>query len=170
MFTIKNKLEIFPSGNGGIIHIPGSEPTSNHSSLTLVNQLKANGRNKPYISLKKALELVPGSTVERWSNSAGQRGVPVMFFVLPDGPPRYDGCPNRAPFPQGGLEDGGEILFEDGTPIEFEEEDPIPCSVNDWYTLLAENADGILKPEQKGPSLDELCSMFTYRHGNSEIF
>lgn len=146
MFTIKNKLEIFPSGNGGIIHIPGSEPTSNHSSLRLVNQLKANGRNKPYISLKKALELVPGSTVEMWTNSAGQRGVAVRFFVLPDGPPQYNGC------------------------IPLSETGKLPCSINDWYTILAENADGILKPEQKGPSLDELCSMFTYRYKNSEIF
>lgn len=146
MISIKNKLEIFPSGNGGIIHIPGSEPTSNHSSLRLVNELKENGRNRPYITLKKALEVVPGSTVEIWSNSAGQRGVPVRFFVLPDGPPQYTACASL-----------------DGT------EKPL-CSVNDWYTLLAQNADGILKPDQKAPSLDDLCSMFTYRYKNSEIF
>lgn len=146
MVSIRNKLEIFPSPNGGIIHIPGSEPTSNHSSLTLVNELKENGRNKSYISLKKALEVIPGATVEMWTNSAGQRGVPVRFFVLPDGPPQYTGC------------------------IPSEETGKIPCSVNDWYTILAQNADGIFKAQEAGPSIDQICSMFTFRHGNSEVF
>lgn len=146
MTTIRNKLEIFPSPNGGIIHIPGSEPTSNHSSLRLVNELKENGRNKPYISLRKALEVIPGATIETWQNSGGQLGVRVRFFVLPDGPPQFTGC------------------------VPSEETGKLPCSVNDWYKILAENADGIFKPEKKAPSLDELCSTFTYRYGNSEIF
>ncbi len=152
---IQNKLEIFPGPNGGIIHVPGSEAVSNHSSVKMINgqpaglanAMKDNGRiGKTVISLRKALEVIPGSFVERWSNSGGSMGTPIRFFVLPDGPPQPSACENGNPIGTG------------------------TCLVNDWYKILAENAEDGLDEEETSPDLDQICSMFTFRHRNSELF
>lgn len=156
-FEIRNKLEVYPGPNGGIIHVPGSEPVSNHSGVKEINgqpaglaeAMRQNGRiGKSIISLRRALEVIPGSTVERWLNSGGSgpNGSNIRFFVLPDGPPPQSDCENGNPLPSG------------------------TCSVNDWYKILADNADGDITEEEATPDLDQICSMFTFRYKNSELF
>jgi hypothetical protein len=154
---IQNKLEVFPGPNGGIIHVPGSEPVSNHSGVKeidgkpagLAEAMRQNGRiGKSIISLRKALEVIPGSTVERWLNSGGSgpNGSAIKFFVLPDGPPQPSACTDGNPLGTG------------------------TCSVNDWYKILADNADSDLPDDEATPDLDQICSTFTFRYKDSELF
>lgn len=91
--TIRNKLRIM---EGNIILVPGAEPIS---TVTSVGNFVYNPYGQDivhnfhelypasYISLKKAMEVIPGHDVI-WSSDYSYR-----FFVLPDGPPPPDICP-----------------------------------------------------------------------------
>jgi hypothetical protein len=86
---IKNKLEIRP---GGVISVPGCEPTSSLTSTGLLNNIDCEAS---IIPLEDALALIPGSRVVRTMVPAGQNGT-GRFFELPEGPPpdgNYCGCP-----------------------------------------------------------------------------
>lgn len=89
---IRNMLEIRP---GGIIMVPGCEPVSSQTSLALATNMKCNAS---FISVQKALQVIPGSRVIRGVMTPyGQNGT-GMFFTLPEGPPP-DGyvCPKDCP-------------------------------------------------------------------------
>ena len=78
--SIRGKLEVLP---GGVINIPGCEPTSAASSITLEVNRQCTAS---VITLERAKELIPNATMEMWHN-------PIRwFFVLPDGPPTQPGC------------------------------------------------------------------------------
>jgi len=107
---IRNKLEVLP---GGVIRIPGCEPVSAFSSRRLSEELHCNAS---VISVEKALEVVPGSTLERWQ---GPVGIPAtgLFFVLPDGPP-----PSGMKCPCIRTEDWYQVLRDNAEPITPEED------------------------------------------------
>ena len=68
---------------GGRIIVPGCEPTSYVSSLSLAyafkNKLKC---GTGYVSLKKALANIPGSTV-KYCKDWGKGNTTTIFFVFP---------------------------------------------------------------------------------------
>ena len=73
------KINVLP---GNIIIVPGTEPSTTVTSTTLELEIRKAGRQSPaIISLKSALELIPGSHVEILSNY----NAPVQkLFVLPE--------------------------------------------------------------------------------------
>ncbi|MEM3097207.1 MAG: hypothetical protein QXU32_00590 [Nitrososphaerales archaeon] len=77
---IANKLEVLP---GNVINVPGCEPTSAMSSVTLSLNMKCKSSTIP---LEMALEAIPGSYIEVRHNPMR------WFFVLPSGPPTQPGC------------------------------------------------------------------------------
>ena len=84
---VANKFEI---NKGGKIRIPGLEPTTDLTSPTLANTL---GHHNPEISADRALQLIPGSSIE-----VSPFDPTIRYFVFPSGPPP-DGneCPTRCP-------------------------------------------------------------------------
>lgn len=105
---ISNRLRIM---EGGIIMIPGCEPTSVVTYISTpwserddVVTLFNGGRCKSsYITVDKALEVVNGSYIINSPDPASR------WFVLPEGPPPNSVCPCHR--------------------------------VADWYTVLRDNAD-----------------------------
>lgn len=111
MITIANKLTVM---DGNVISVPGCEPLSELSSLSLAANINCNAS---VITLAAALEAIPGSTVEIQYN-------PKKFlFVLPEGPPSKHGCVSCT-----GIDDWYQILRDSATPIQPQEPDvPGPC-------------------------------------------
>lgn len=111
MINIANKLTVLP---GNIILIPGCEPLSELSSLSLSANINC---KSSVITLAAALEAIPGSTVEILSNPKS------FFFVLPEGPPTTPGCNSC----DSGV-DWYQILRDATTPTQPQEPDvPGPC-------------------------------------------
>lgn len=91
--TVQNRLRIY---EGDIILIPGCEPISvithisnfmyNPSVTTMFNNFNTICTSS-YISLKKAMELIPGHKLDYNHDMANR------WFVLPDGPPPSNECP-----------------------------------------------------------------------------
>lgn len=81
--TVANKIKI---NEGGKILIPGAEPVSELTSPYLAAQMRHYTTSE--ISVKQALTLVPGSTMEVNPFDSTMR-----WFVLPDGPPPAYLCP-----------------------------------------------------------------------------
>jgi hypothetical protein len=82
MITIANKLEVLP---GNVVRVPGCEPTSSFTSVTLGVNQKCNAS---VVTLQEALEAIPGATIERQFNPMR------LYLVLPEGPPNRFGCEN----------------------------------------------------------------------------
>jgi hypothetical protein len=78
--SIANKLEVLA---GNVLLVPGCEPTSAFTSVTLDANRKC---KSSVISVEEALEVIPGATLEFLRNPT------KMFFVLPFGPPPTPGC------------------------------------------------------------------------------
>lgn len=86
VISIANKLWI---NEGGKIMIPGCEPISELTSVTLANNIKNCGCSE--ILATKAVTLVPGSYIE-----INPFDPTMRFFVLPNGPPPDgDQCPKK---------------------------------------------------------------------------
>ncbi len=76
--AIQRKISILA---GGIIIVPGTEPSTAVTSTTLELELRKAGRQSPAIvDLKAALALIPGSSVEIISNT---NSYAMKFLVLP---------------------------------------------------------------------------------------
>lgn len=91
MIKVANKLRVY---EGNIIMIPGCEPISVVTFLSnqpddVVSLFNRFNEICPssFITLDRAMEVVPGATV-RWSHDPAFR-----WFVLPDGPPPSNFCP-----------------------------------------------------------------------------
>jgi len=78
--SIANKLEV---KLGNIILVPGCEPISDFTSTSLAVNIDC---NSSFVTLRDALEAIPGSTIVRQTNPSR------LFFVLPIGPPVKPGC------------------------------------------------------------------------------
>ena len=133
---IQNRLEIRPGPGGGIIQIPGCEPTSIHSTDSLVENMKFYC-NASFITVETALEVVPGSRVEFLHNSGGGRGVRMRFFVLPDGPPQPPVCP------QGCVTDWYAILRQNADATVDEEQDDTQTidQICDTFSFRSDNSE-----------------------------
>jgi len=77
---IQNRLEVI---SGNVLMVPGCEPTSAFTSLTLAENRECNGS---IVDLSDALEAIPGSTIVMMYNPR------KLYFVLPEGPPSRHGC------------------------------------------------------------------------------
>ena len=111
---ISNRMIVLP---GNVIQVPGCEPTSAATSAGLAAYMRE-ACTGSYITLKKALDVIPGSSVEFGSH--GDR-----YFILPDGPPGDPGCPCILP------NDWYDVLRKNAdSPIKTEEQPPKynPCS------------------------------------------
>ncbi|MBD3408192.1 MAG: hypothetical protein GF411_18870 [Candidatus Lokiarchaeota archaeon] len=80
---VANRITIMP---GGTMLVPGCEPVSAATTEGLMVGIRDECHSS-YITVKKALEVIPGSHVEFGPNY-DQR-----YFVLPDGPPPDFVCP-----------------------------------------------------------------------------
>jgi len=110
MVSIANKLEV---KDGNVIQVPGCEPLSELSSLTLAANIDC---KSAVITLAAALEAIPGSTIEMTKPKK-------IYFVLPDGPPSRYGCTTCA-----GIDDWYQVLREASTPIQPQTPDVAgPC-------------------------------------------
>jgi len=116
---ISNRLRIY---EGNILLIPGCEPISvvthisnyeyNPDATTLYNNYQDICKAS-YISLFKAMELIPGATLYYTHDMANR------WFILPDGPPPSSKCPKDC------IEDWYKILkdgadgvvLQDGTTL-----------------------------------------------------
>jgi len=88
---IQNRLRIWA---GNIIAVPGNEPISTVTHVSnyqynpyVTTLLNCDYCSHVYISVKKALEVIPGSYVTIVSNRY------MRYFVLPSGPPPDYKCP-----------------------------------------------------------------------------
>ena len=84
--TISLQLNIIP---GNKIIVPGCEPSSNLSSLTLGVFMAKGGCGSALVDLNLARNAIPGSFV-KYGNNYNQSGVRQKWFVLPATRP---GCP-----------------------------------------------------------------------------
>lgn len=125
MITITFKLPVIP---GNLIIVPGTEPSSTLTSTLLEVELRKLGMPIPaLISLKDALELIPGSTVEIFDNGGNQIR---KLFVLPPGSIE---CPCVT------LEDWYKILRDAARPATEEETEELVsrgCDILEGYDRL----------------------------------
>lgn len=86
---IARQLEVMPDGrSGGKIVVPGCEPTSAVTSITLMRQQRC---GRALVDLQRALAAIPGSTVYFGTNFGS--GPRARFFVLPPFEQDCDPCP-----------------------------------------------------------------------------
>ncbi len=77
---IERSLMIYPGPSGGVIHIPGVEPNSENTSDKMWVQM-AGFFKGPYITVHKALSIIPGSKVrlmEHWGLESSNK-----MFIFP---------------------------------------------------------------------------------------
>jgi len=93
-FRVTNALVIRP---GNIIAIPSKEPISAvtkvyplYSTNPLVETITSTDDTYKFISLNKALEVIPGSKVIYYPNLS------TRYFVLPEGFPQDGSCPCKS--------------------------------------------------------------------------
>ena len=86
--TIQNKLMVYP---GNQILVPGCEPLSEFTSLTLAQNLQC---NNSYVKLEDVLTAIPQATVVTTNlpGTLAPVGTTGRYLVLPDGPPSKYGC------------------------------------------------------------------------------
>jgi hypothetical protein len=113
---INNRLTVM---QGDVIQVPGCEPASAATSSGLSKELFDHCKGS-YITLKKALEVIPGSSVHFGSHGD-------KFFVLPSGPPPAgEECPCATPM------DWYQILRDNASSPIREEKPAVnrynPCS------------------------------------------
>ena len=131
MIAVNNFLRIFEPG---ILQIPGREPISTVTSVgtspiwaeapqivTIDKELRG---KIAYITVKKALQVIPGSYITNSSDTFNR------LFFLPSGPPPGDECPcHRIP-------DWYQILRNNadygGPPEKKADEKPKSCSGFDF--------------------------------------
>lgn len=77
--TINLQLEVIAQGK---IVVPGCEPTSALSSLTLSSYLAESGCGSALVDLQNALDAIPGSYV-KYGVNFGKGGYRQSWFVLP---------------------------------------------------------------------------------------
>jgi hypothetical protein len=148
---IKNRLEVKPGRHGGIIQIPGFEPTTNMTDTTLSINLRGKAS---IMNVRKALKLIPGSKLIREMKPLGHLAS-GWFFELPNGPPPYgEKCPRDC------NPDWYQILRDNAT-IEEPEDEPGECAGFD-YSGCPKNADLFLStrdPNQR-PNSQPLSNIF----------
>lgn len=125
-FIIQNHLEVL---SGDVIMIPGMEPASSHSSVTLTNNIPP---GKASISLKDALATIPGSTVKFLSNYGTYVNGGRKYFVLPDGPPSAYGCTGCT------INDWYEML-RSRTTESSDTQSGVSCDAFDWKSCDSTN-------------------------------
>lgn len=110
--TVRNKLEIKP---GNVISVPGCEPVSALTSIGLLRSLHCNAS---VISVKKVLQLIPGSRVVRVTSPHGQNGT-GSWVELPFGPPPDgDECPQCLVDWYKLLKENAEVPPQEETPFD----------------------------------------------------
>lgn len=114
MIQITNKLQIQPNDT---IIIPGCEPTSAVTSITLMRNQECCGA---VVNLQDALDNIPGSYVERGPNY-GMRFGPARWLVIPLPSPV---CPCD------GVTDWYQVLRDLACKPEDEITEVSPCLVN----------------------------------------
>ncbi len=125
--TIQNRLEIRP---GNIIMVPGCEPISAFTSVTLANNSECIGT---IISLETAKAVIPGWTIVAIQNGGSTFGS-RRFFVLPDGPPPQPGCSGT----KACQVDWYQILRDNAQPMTSSgssESDNATCNPCDLFTI-----------------------------------
>ena len=86
-FEINNQLNIKPGPKGGIVFIPGCEPTSVLSSPRLNSAIR-DSCPCPFVYVEDVLEAIPGTTIKLISNSEISDGSRVLVL-----PPYNTDCP-----------------------------------------------------------------------------
>jgi hypothetical protein len=143
MINVNNRMQIIDgqSGSGGYVLVPGLEPVSitlpfaqlyrtNPYIKTILNCGDYNCHTA-YITVLKALEVIPGSFIVRTNNN-------MKFYCLPAGPPPAGSKCNNI--------EGGDCLRD---------------VMQDYYNILRANADIGKKETPKTPTLDQICSAFS---------
>jgi len=119
---VRNRLEVKPGPYGGAIQIPACEPTTSLTAISLSRNMSC---KCGIISVKKALQLIPGSRLVRELKPIGHVAS-GWFFELPAGPPPLGMC---CP---GSSEEKNQLCWPD------------------WYKILRDNCQ-----EVEVPSLPE---------------
>lgn len=113
---IANALEI---KHGDVILVPGCEPISTVTSVTLDTTRECNNAE---VSLSAALEAIPEATIRVTPNPL------TRWFVLPEGPSTPHECPCRS------IEDYYELLRQiPSESQETEDQPPVGCDGFDYY-------------------------------------
>lgn len=154
VITVKNKLEIKP---GNIIQIPGCEPTSDLTSVSLSRNLRCYCKSA-IIDAKKAQCLIPGSKIVRVMMPLGHLST-GFFLELPEGPPQNSKCPVDC------IPDWYAILRAHAT---IEEPEKPECEGFDYsgcvkdYDVLKVTRDPNMRPNQN--PLDSPFDHFSESH------
>ena len=108
---ISIKFNVMPGPNGGVIMVPGCEPTSTLTSTHMEADMQAHGVCKAAIaSVNDVLAAIPGTYVERLPNMGWYSGRALLVF-----PARSQTCPCST------QQDFYKLLKGIGSEIEGEE-------------------------------------------------
>lgn len=135
--SIANKLEVLA---GNVLLVPGCEPTSAFTSVTLDANRKCKAS---VISVHEALEAIPGATLEFLRNPT------KMFFVLPSGPPTSPGCNSCD-----AVQDYYQLLRDAGT------ESCLPKTIKEINIYEDGKENCPPNPLNGCSSIDQLCRSF----------
>lgn len=128
MIVVRRRLEVFGEDS---IMVPGSEPESSLSSLTLSRWIE---RKNIMVKVNTALAAIPGSYIEYQINNGRNAGIRRKWFVLPD---EQITCPCSSKL------DWFQILKDIGTEVQVAADEQ--CELID-QGFPTKTTDNVLQP------------------------